>query len=116
MLKRQHKGGLFAPFWNMAAIFRIPKALFFFNKKSKKFGIVLLGLLLAITVLNLGVWLEYWKKLKWESLKKRRRDRRLILLYKGLKGAASIPTDDLMPPIKPSRNHHSLTFDPHYKN
>ena len=32
------------------------------------------------------------KKLKWESLKKRRRDSRLILLYKGLKGVASIPT------------------------
>ena len=27
--------------------------------------------------------------LKWESLKKRRRDSRLILLYKGLKGKAS---------------------------
>ena len=30
--------------------------------------------------------------LKWESLKKRRRDSRLILLYEGLKGEASIPT------------------------
>ena len=37
------------------------------------------------------------EKLKCESLKKRRRDSRLILLYKGLKGAASIPTDDLIP-------------------
>ena len=37
------------------------------------------------------------EKLKWEPLKKRRRDSRLILLYKGLKGAASIPTDDLTP-------------------
>ena len=35
--------------------------------------------------------------LKWESLKKRRRDSRHILLYKGLKGEASIPTDDLTP-------------------
>ena len=48
--------------------------------------------------------------LKWESLEKRRRDSRLILLYKGLKGAASIPTDDLIPTIRHSRNHHSLTF------
>ena len=31
--------------------------------------------------------------LKWESLKKRRRDSRLVLLYKGLKGKASIPTE-----------------------
>ena len=33
-----------------------------------------------------------------------------ILLYKGLKGAASIPTDDLIPPIRSCRNHHSLTL------
>ena len=38
------------------------------------------------------------KQLKWESLKKRRKDSRLIMLYKGLKGAASIPTNDLVPP------------------
>ena len=66
-------------------------------------------------------------KLKWESLEKRRRDSRLILFYKGLKGAASIPADDLIspsppppaprpaptptpPPIRRNRNHHSLTF------
>ena len=36
-------------------------------------------------------------QLKWESLKKRRKDNRLILLYKGLKGTARIPTDDLIP-------------------
>ena len=45
-------------------------------------------------------------KLKWESFKKRRRDSRQILLYKGLKDAASIPTDDLIPQIRRSRNHH----------
>ena len=49
------------------------------------------------------------EKLKWESLKKRR-DSRLILLYKGLNVAASIPTDGLIPTIRRSRNHHSLTF------
>ena len=37
------------------------------------------------------------EQLKWESLKKRRTDNRLILLYKGLKGKARIPTDDLIP-------------------
>ena len=38
-------------------------------------------------------------QLKWESLKKKRKDSRLILLYmyKGLKGKAGIPTDDLIP-------------------
>ena len=34
-------------------------------------------------------------QLKWESLKKRRKNNRLILLY--LKGKASVPTDDLIP-------------------
>ena len=38
------------------------------------------------------------ENLKWESLKKRRRESRLILLYKRLKGAACIPTDDLSSP------------------
>ena len=50
------------------------------------------------------------KQLKWESLKKRRKDSRLIMLYKGLKGAASIPTNDLVFPIRPTRNHYSLAF------
>ena len=49
-------------------------------------------------------------KLKWESLKKRRKDNRLILLYKGLKGKAMIPTDDLIPKIRRGRNQHSLAF------
>ena len=32
------------------------------------------------------------------------------MLYKGLMGAASIPTNDLVPPIRHVRNHHSLAF------
>ena len=36
-------------------------------------------------------------ELKWETLKIRRKDNRLILLYKGLNGKARIPTDDLIP-------------------
>ena len=37
------------------------------------------------------------EELKWETLQKRRKDNRLILLYKGLKGKARIPTDELIP-------------------
>ena len=48
-------------------------------------------------------------QLKWESLKKRRIDNRLILLYKGLKGKASVPTDDLIIKTR-SRNQHSMAF------
>ena len=49
-------------------------------------------------------------QLKWESLKKRRKDNRLILLYKGLKGKSRIPTDDLIPKTRRGRNQHSLAF------
>ena len=49
-------------------------------------------------------------QLKWESLKKRRKDNRLILLYKGLKGIARIPKDDLIPKTRRGRNQHSLAF------
>ena len=49
-------------------------------------------------------------QLKWESLKKRRKDNRLILLYKGLKGKASVPTNDLIPKTGRARNQHSMAF------
>ena len=49
-------------------------------------------------------------QLKREFLKKRRKDNRLILLYKGLKGKARIPTDDLIPKTRCGRNQHSLAF------
>ena len=47
---------------------------------------------------------------KWESLKKRWRDSILILLYKGLKGKASIQTDDLIPLVRCCWNHHSMAY------
>ena len=49
-------------------------------------------------------------QLKWESLKKRRKDNRLILLYKDLKGKARISTDYLIPKARRGRNQHSLAF------
>ena len=49
-------------------------------------------------------------QLKWESLKKRRKDNRLILLYKGLKSKASVLTDDLIPKTRRARNQHSMAF------
>ena len=45
-----------------------------------------------------------------ESLQKRRKDNRIILLYKGLKGRAKIPTDDLIPKNRRCRNQHALAF------
>ena len=49
-------------------------------------------------------------QLKSESLKKRRKDNRLILLNKGLKGKASVPTDDRIPKTRRCRNQHSMAF------
>ena len=49
-------------------------------------------------------------QLKWESPKKRRKENRLILLYKGLKGKASVPTHDLILKTRRCRNQHSMAF------
>ena len=49
-------------------------------------------------------------QLKWESLEKSRNVNRLILLYKGLKGKASVPTNDLIPKTRRCRNQHSMAF------
>ena len=50
------------------------------------------------------------EQLKLESLKKSREDNRLILLYKGLKGKAIIPTGGIIPKTRRCRNQHSMTF------
>ena len=39
-----------------------------------------------------------------------KKDNRHLLLYKGLKGKARIPTDDLIPKTRRGRNQHSLAF------
>ena len=54
--------------------------------------------------------MSHLQETKWESLRKRRKDNRLVLLYKGLKGKARIPTDDLIPKTRRGRNQHSLAF------
>ena len=38
------------------------------------------------------------------------------MLYKGLKGAAIIPTNDLVPPIRHVRRYHSLAFQTPFAN
>ena len=65
---------------------------------------------LKICFMGWHVGLAFLGQLKWESLKKRRKDNRLILLYKGLKGKASVPTDDLIPKTRRCRNQHSMAF------
>ena len=50
------------------------------------------------------------EELKWEALQKRRKDNWLILLYKGLKGKARIPTFDRIPKNRRCRNQHSMAF------
>ena len=50
-------------------------------------------------------------QLKWASLKKRRKDNKLILLYKGLKGKASVPTDGLIPKSRRCRKSKKISND-----
>ena len=50
------------------------------------------------------------EQFKWESLKQKRKGSRLVFFYKGLKGQASIPVDDLKTPLRHTRNHHSKPF------
>ena len=49
-------------------------------------------------------------QLNWKPLKVRRKDSRLILLYKGLNGEAKIPIDDLVKPSRKCKSHHDMSF------
>ena len=55
---------------------------------------------------DVGSMTGIFEHIKW----KRRTNNRLILLYKGLKGKARIPTDDLIPQTRLCRNNHSMAF------
>ena len=63
-----------------------------------------------VHVIETGSMTDILGQLKWESLTKRRKDNRIILLYKGQKGKARIPTDDFIPKTRRGRNQHSLAF------
>ena len=54
------------------------------------------------------------EQLGWESLHRRCKGNKLILLFKGLKGRASIPCKDLQPPNKRCRNQHPMAFQVPY--
>ena len=45
------------------------------------------------------------EQLELDALKMRRKDSRLVMFYKDLKVAASIPTNDHVPPNRRTRNH-----------
>ena len=60
--------------------------------------------------MKLGVHVRLAIFKKGDSLKKLRRDSRLMLLYKGVKSEAYVPTDDLIPLVRRCRNHHSLAY------
>ena len=53
------------------------------------------------------------EKLKWESLKQRRKGSRLVLFYKGLKYQDSIPVDGLKTPLRHTRNIIQNHFKSH---
>ena len=61
-----------------------------------------------------GSMISILEQLGLESLHKRRKGNKLILLFKGLKGRASLPCDDLQPPNRRSRNQHPMAFQVPY--
>ena len=48
--------------------------------------------------------------LQWKSLRRRREDSSLVLFYKGLKGKAAIPTQNLQEHQSRSRNQRNMSF------
>ena len=61
-----------------------------------------------------GSMTSIFEQLGWESLHKGHKSSKLILLFKGLKGRASIICDDLQFPNRRSRNQHSMAFQVPY--
>ena len=61
------------------------------------------------SVYNVGPTESTTEKLRWPNVVMLSGNR-LILLFKGLKGKARIPTDDLIPKTRQGRNQHSLAF------
>ena len=57
-----------------------------------------------------GSMTQILSHLKWELLRTRRKQARLILFKKGLDNAANIPTTDLKTPIRRTKNMHSKHF------
>ena len=55
------------------------------------------------------------EQLKWESLKKGGKTY-FAIIYKGLKGKASVPTDDFSPKTRRGKNQHSVAFQPPIAN
>ena len=53
-----------------------------------------------------GTMTHILEQLKWESLKTRRRDSILLMLYKDLKDAVSVHTNEIVTSIKHVRKHH----------
>ena len=108
MLKKQLIKDWCAQSWNMEVLFGI-LILNASRRNWRRFRIVPLDVTRNYTFEE-GSMTGILEQLRWESLKKRRTDNRLILLYKGLKGKARIPTDDLIPKTRRCRNSHSKAF------
>ena len=107
MLKKQLIKDWCAQSWNMEVLFGI-LILNASRRNWRRFRIV--PLVTRNYTFEEGSMTGILEQLRWESLKKRRTDNRLILLYKGLKGKARIPTDDLIPKTRRCRNSHSKAF------
>ena len=104
MLKKQLIKDWCAHSWNMEVLFGI----LILNASRRNWRNRVARFVTRSYTFEEGSMTGILEQLKWESLKKRRTDNRLILLYKGLKGKARIHTDDLILKTMRCRNNHSF--------
>ena len=107
MLKKQLIKDWCVQSWTMEVLFGI-LILKAFRRNWRQYRIVPLDLTRNYTCEE-GSMTGILEQFNWESLKKRT-DNQLILLYKGLKGKARIPTNDLIPKTRHCRNNHSMAY------
>ena len=69
---------------------------------------------LSPKTVSMSCLVDELSRFRWESLHKRRKGSKLILLVKGLKCRANIPCNDLQPSNKHSRNQHPMAFQVPY--
>ena len=108
-LKRQHIKEWCAQSWNIVLLFGTPSGVGLKNELEKVQNWAA-RFVTGNYNFETGSMTGILEHLKWEFRKKRRRDSRLILLYKALKGKASIPTDDFIPLVWRCRNNHSMAY------
>ena len=109
MLRRRHIRGWCDQFWSTLVLFGIVVQEELEKVKNRAARFVT-----GSYNFETGSMTSIIEQLGWESLHKRRKSSKLILLLKSLKGRTSILCDDLQPPNRRRRNQHQVSFEVPY--